>query len=231
MGTNGRYNFDEWQITLTAHALAYGFLSKALYNEPSVDFLAPLFDENLFAEWPLDTDVEHTRRGIDLLAAFGAAWTPDQLPLLTSDYNALFVGPGPLLVHPWESVYLSEEHLIFDVQTLEVREIYRRFGLRAPSSVREPDDHIGLELAFLVHLCSLGLDACERGDIDAFESSLQAQRGFLGDHVLRWAPAFMQRTIEHAATDYYRGVAYLGLGTLETVARVFDLAVQPVEQP
>ncbi len=230
MGTNGRYNFDEWQITLTAHALAYGFLSKALYNEPSADFLAPLFDENLFAEWPLDTDVEHTRRGIDLLAAFGAAWTPDQLALLKSDYNALFVGAGPLLAHPWESVYLSEEHLIFDVQTLEVREIYRRFGLQAPSSVREPDDHIGLELAFLVHLCSLGLDAAERGDIDAFESSLQAQRGFLGDHVLRWAPTFMQRVIEHAATDYYRGVAYLGLGTLETVARVFDLAVQPVGQ-
>lgn len=230
MGTNGRYDFDEWQITLTAHALAYGFLSKALYHEPALDFLAPLFADNLFAEWPLDADVEATRQGIALLSAFGAAWEPDQLALLKSDYAALFVGPGPLLAYPWESVYLSEEHLIFDIQTLEVREIYRRFGLQAPAAIREPDDHIGLELAFLVHLCSLGLDACARGDIDGFERSLQAQRGFLGDHVLRWAPIFMQRVIEHAATDYYRGVAYLGLGALETVARVFDLTIQPVEQ-
>jgi putative dimethyl sulfoxide reductase chaperone len=230
MSTNGRYNFDEWQATLTAHALAYGFLSKALYKEPSADFLTALFEDNLFAEWPLDTDVTVTRQGIDLLTAFGAAWESGQLALLKSDYNALFVGPDQLLAYPWESVYLSEEHLIFDVQTLEVREIYRRFGLQAPSTNREPDDHIGLELAFLVHLCSLGLDACERGDIDAFESSLQAQRGFLGDHVLRWAPTFMQRVIDNAATDFYRGVAYLGLGTLETVARVFDLTIQPVEQ-
>jgi hypothetical protein len=32
--------------------------------------------------------------------------------------------------------------------------------------------------------------------------------------------------IDHAQTDFYRGVAYLGQGTLRAVAELFDLPVE-----
>lgn len=211
--------FQEWQTTLTAFQLAYGFLSKALYEPPQAEFVRQLFADDLFADWPLAAADRHTRSGLHLLRARGDAW---RLEALKEDYAALFVGP-PLLAHPWESVYRSEEGIIFDETTLQVREIYRQFGLQAPLANHEPDDHLGLELALMVHLCGLGIAACEQEDIAALDHALGVQRSFLDDHLLRWAPACLGLVIQRARTDYYRGVAHLGLGTLHAAAGLFAL--------
>ena len=48
---------------------------------------------------------------------------------------------------PPESVYFSEERLVFQEETLQVREWYRRFDLQSVK-LHEPDDHVGLELTF-----------------------------------------------------------------------------------
>jgi TorA maturation chaperone TorD len=123
-------------------------------------------------------------------------------------------------------VYLGKDHILFDEQTVAVRQLYRQFGLQALRQRREPEDHIGLELAFMTHLCSLGLAAIEQADHAALADLLKAQHDFLRDHLLRWAPAFAQAVIQHTNTDYYRGVAYLLLGTLGTVACLFDLDLE-----
>ena len=41
-------------------------------------------------------------------------------------------------------MHRSREGLVFDVQTLQVRDFYRRFGLQSPLLNKEPDDHVAL---------------------------------------------------------------------------------------
>jgi len=42
-----------------------------------------------------------------------------------------------------------------------------------------------------------------------------AQKDFLSDHILKWAPKLADNIIESAATDYYRGIARLLLGLIQ----------------
>jgi TorA maturation chaperone TorD len=223
MSTNGKHTAPDWAVTLTAFDLAFGFLSKAFYEAPTADLIRSLADTDAFADWPLDATDRHTQTGLELLREFTAHWSDETLPDLAWDYTRLFIGPGPVLAPPWESVYLSREHLLFDQQTLEVRQAYACYGLQAPRLNSEPDDHLGLELAFLVHLGSLGLNALQAGQLDDLAGHLDAFKAFLKDHLLRWAPQCLGLVIARANTDYYRGIAYLALGSLEQAAALFEL--------
>ncbi|MBU4215810.1 MAG: molecular chaperone TorD family protein, partial [Actinobacteria bacterium] len=139
---------------------------------------------------------------------------PETLESLRRDYADLFVGPGPLLAPPYESVHLTADRLLFDEPTMQVRSAYRAFDLVAPRLNREPDDHLGLELHFLTELCTRALDAIEAGDEFVLDTTLAAHHGFLTDHVLRWAPDLFGLVAAHATTSFYRGVAALGTATL-----------------
>ena len=153
----GEMSFDEWELTLTAFQIAYGFLSKAFYEEPHADLMEALVDGDLFSEWPLSHTEPATAFGLSLMQDFRTQWNRELLPDLRWDYTRLFIGPGHVLAPPWESVYRSRERLLFDQATLDVRQAYARFGLQAPRLNHEPDDHLGLELAFMFHLCRLGV--------------------------------------------------------------------------
>ena len=212
-----------WQYELTAHALAYGVLSRVFYDEPDEDFVRELANGGVADEWPVGDGNGHVHAGLALLRESLSPWGRETAQALRIDYNRLFLGAGGVPVTPWESVYLSNEHLLFEEQTLAVRRCYSRFGLEAPRLHQEPDDHLGLELAFMLHLCVLALDALEHGDASRFEELIDAQRSFLTDHLLRWAPLCLNRVIEYAGTDYYRGAAHLALGTLAEAASALGL--------
>ncbi len=226
MTSNGFHVSYDWETTLTAYALAYGFLNKVFYEAPTTGFIDALLTDDLFTDWPPGSEEEDTEVGLRLLQSFCHTWSDDQLPDLVWDYTRLFVGPGPVLAPPWESVYLSREHLLFDEQTLQVRQMYAQFGLQAPKLNSEPDDHLGLELAFMVHLCSLGLTAAQMGDTEGVQASLRYQRDFLAGHLLRWAPECCKRVMQNANTDFYRGAAHLTLGTLAQAARLLEIDTQ-----
>jgi TorA maturation chaperone TorD len=124
-------------------------------------------------------------------------------------------------------VYFNDERLLFQEQTQQVRQWYLRYGVEPEHSHTEPDDHIGLELAFLAHLAQRGLQALEQNDPAAFEDSMAAQRGFLAEHLLKWASAWCGLVLEHARTDFYRGVALLTRGALTELAHLFELKLMP----
>ena len=113
--------------------------------------------------------------------------------------------------------------MIFQEQTLQVREWYRRFGLETEKLHKEPDDHIGLELSFLAHLAGLGLKALEDKDEAGLEGSLQAQRQFLHDHPLKWIKFWSGSVEKHAKTDLYRGTAILTRGALMMLAEILGV--------
>jgi TorA maturation chaperone TorD len=214
-----RANNENWTEILTAEALVFGFLNKVFYEKPVGDFVNTLIAEDLFSQWPLSTEDEFTTSGLKILQSLTAGWKEVGIADLEKDYQYLFIGPGHLPAPPWESVYLSVERLVFERQTLEVRQFYARYGLQIPNLYKEPDDHFGLEVAFMAHLCTLGLASIQQENDEALESHLGAQRDFLEEHLLLWAPEFLSQVIKHAQTNYYRGAAYLALGCLVEAAQ------------
>jgi putative dimethyl sulfoxide reductase chaperone len=211
------------QAALTASmddlAAAYNVLSRVLLAPADEALLAELARPDQLQQWPLQRDA-HTARGLELVA--GSLADREGVESLERDYERLFVGPGPLLAPPYESVHLTNDRLLFDAPTFAVRAVYRTHGLSAPQLNREPDDHLGLELAFLAHLCLGTLDALELGDTRAVHALLHAQRAFLDDHLLRWGSNCLSAVAHHAETAFYRGVAELGLGLLAQSDRPLD---------
>ena len=210
----------EWRRRQEEQALAYHFLGRCFYEAPRAGWLAALAGDRLFEAWPFPSRDDGTAAGLALLSAFCANWDPAGLGSLEWDFNRLFVGPGEMLAPPWESVHRSKTKLTFQEPTLQVRELYRRFGVEAPGIHREPDDHLGLELAFLATLSDQAAGAAGRGDTAHVTRCFQSQRDFLRDHLLAWAPACLALVEKHAQTDYYRGAARLVLGSLAESARL-----------
>ena len=209
-----------WQRLQAPQAVAYHFLGRCFHAPPSAEWLAALAEDRLFEAWPLPSDEADTAAGLALLAAYCERWDEAQLGALTWDFNRLFVGPGEMLAPPWESVHRSKKKLTFQEPTLQVRALYEAFGMQAPALHREPDDHLALELDFLATLSERAVEAAGAGDGEQIGRCLQAQRDFLQDHLLAWAPGCLTLVEAHAETDYYRGAARLARGSLAASARL-----------
>lgn len=217
---------------LTGQTLLFGLLGRLLYQEPDREWISSLYQQEIFAESPFAPEQIDIQQGLADLQAWGAGLEgllPEaQFKDLQADYVRLFIGISQVLAPPWESVYFSRERLVFQQQTLEVRGWYRRFGLEVEKLNREPDDHIGLQLSFLAHLASQALAALEADQIEPFDTLLKAQHDFLNEHLLKWEGDWYALVLEHAQTDFYRGVARLVHGALAHTASLLDIS-RPLE--
>lgn len=215
-------NLNTWKTTLMGESLLFGLLGKVLYQDLDKAWLETLIHEDVFAEAPFGADQLEVKRGLELLSRWSdencKGISEDEFKAIKQDHLHLFIGVDKVLAPVWESVYFSEKRLVFQEQTLQVREWFSRFGLQAERLNREPDDHIGLELSFIAHLASLALQAIDSDDRETFEKILQAQRDFLFEHLLRWGPPWAHLVKEHAETDFYRGLAHLTHGALLAAA-------------
>jgi TorA maturation chaperone TorD len=210
-----------------AFSLAAAFLSGILLHPPGEEFLREIRERDLLEDWPILVRDPDTARGIELIKAAVLNDSPGRIQGLTDDFNRLFIGPGPASAPPYESLYVGREKVLFDRSTLQVREAYRRSGFRAREVNRMPDDHIGLELAFISRLCAPlpGREGRKDG------STLPALSRFLGGHTLRWVGTFCRLMAEGARTDFYRGAAFLLMGTLEALADLLGLPSLPGLDP
>jgi TorA maturation chaperone TorD len=188
-------------------ALAYRFVATLYLGQPDAAWLESLVREGLLADFPVPTGNADMVEGLERIAsacdglALGLVTGAD----LRADYDQLFVGPDHLPSPPWESVYRTEERLVFDWPALEVKSEYRKLGLVSikPS---DPDDHVGLELLFMAILAERQAE----GD----EVAQPAQQRFLREHLLQWAPAFCGDVVANARTDLFRGLGLLTRGLL-----------------
>lgn len=218
MKSNGHAAGSQWHTILTGELLLTGLLGKVLYTYPDRDLLAIVSEEDFFTDVPFAETQPAVQRGLALLQNWSQVQksvSPEEtLSQLQADYTRLFIGPGKVLAPLWESVHYGEERLIFQQETLAVRQWYQRFGLEAVDLYHEPDDHIGLELAFLAHLAGRALAALEQGEPQTLALLLQVQRQFLSAHLFKWAFGWCALVGEHSQTDFYRGIAQLVEGTL-----------------
>ena len=215
-------DLNAWKTTLTGEVLLFGLLGKILYQDLDKAWLETLIHEDVFAEVPFGGEQTEVCRGLELLSRWSKenqdGISNQEFKGLKQDQLRLFIGTDRVLAPVWESVYFSEKHLVFQEQTMLVREWFSRFGLQAERLNREPDDHIGLEFSFIAHLASLAIQTIDLEDDEVFEEKLQAQRDFLFEHLLRWGPSWAKLVKQYAETDFYRGLAHLSHGALLAAA-------------
>ncbi len=137
---------------------------------------------------------------------------------LEADFNRLFAGPGQPLAPPWESYYLNRDHLLFQEETLKIRELYRKYDLIDVRTTNEPDDSLALEFGFVSELSLRGWNATLSSDDAQLGEILTELRDFMNSHLLRWAPDCLHLVLDNAFTGYYRAAANLSLGTLAQTA-------------
>ena len=192
-----------------AYGMGFRFLCQVYLEAPSEKFNEEIFRNNLFFEWPVAENQKNVSRGLKILQDYSGHWRSEWLVALKRDYTRLFIGLEKILAPPYASVYLSEDHLLYGNPVLDVRRFYKKFGLSVNPMNRVPDDHIGFELYCLSFLCR--------------NETQEALREFLSDHLNTWLPSFLPLVKKKSETDYYRGIALLTLGLVESLSNYLDI--------
>ncbi len=184
------------------------FFSKILTEAPSQDMLDYLVQEQIIKNWPLPIDDEQGKDSLELLERVLEKAPENLYEDLKEDYFTLFE-MSPARCHIHESVWLSNDNLLYDEQTFAVRACYAKYGLQAVDSERGPDDHLGLELSFVAYL----LNRYEEQEEGRTEVLADIQY-FLDEHLMKWGPKCLEKISQEAGTDFYCAVGLLLLSTL-----------------
>ncbi len=217
-------NFAE---ALIAEELTLGLLGKLWFEFPEAEYISSLAGEGVFDEIPIGNEQPAVQEGLALLNAWAKeqkdGLSEEAFDSIRSDYTRLFIGPGKVLAPPWESFYFNETRSIFQEQTLEVRDWYHRFDLESVKIRKEPDDHLGLELAFLAHLAGQASYALEAQDQAEFGRLLAAQRQFAEAHLFTWFNSWFKLVEKDARTDFFRGLALVTRGVLLEISTILEI--------
>lgn len=197
---------------LTTSFLTLGRLHLKAPDEATLAAIRGMLDE-----WPLPA-AGHTATGLQALQLSADRFESAQA--IRVDHDRLYGVSARAAVAPFESVHRGDDGLVFDVQTLEVRQAYTQLGLEAPNLNREPDDHIGLEFDFIGQALLGAMDAQDNG-LDA-DPEFAVATAFLNEHLLAWAPAMLSKVSELAGTAFMQGVAELSLGALEALTQTLS---------
>jgi anaerobic sulfite reductase subunit A len=126
---------------------------------------------------------------------------------LAVEYAGLFLGVWGKPAHPSESYYLTDRQLVMQRPRDDVLNLYRAMGLERAGEFKEPEDHIALELQFMAHLCAMTNVALKSGNFKDARKYLDAQRGFLDEHLGKWVPKLASDVLKSARREYYGAIA------------------------
>lgn len=201
----------------------YYFLGYVLYNKLNLENFNNLKIKE-YIEKLIQIDSDNEVPGLSYLQEFLNAKEDyqDFIDFTRDEFQKMFEGPGKLLAPPWESVYLSEEKLMFEEQTINVREFYGRYGMQISNFGAEPDDHIGLELQFMALLTKKSIESLEKNNINAFKQVMKAQEDFLTQHLLLWVIEFSDLMYQGVKSPFYRGLALFLPWYLENDAEIIS---------
>lgn len=134
------------------------------------------------------------------------------------------VKSGYGLPPPYESVHRSAAPGS-DIG-LAVMRHYASAGLN-PVETGAPPDHLGVELRFLALLCYSECAAWRNGQEEEALRTLAAERSFLDQQLLRWAPRYWEQARVESRNDFYRKLASFAQVVLnEDGARIDSLLLE-----
>ena len=118
---------------------------------------------------------------------------------LDASYADLFLGVAPGSMVPQESVYYSAEKVTHQKPFFEVCDLMADHGYAKPHGCVEPEDCLGLEWLFYLHL---------------LERDANAAASFKAAHMDNWMPQALQAIAEADDIGYYAGMANIARALL-----------------
>lgn len=128
---------------------------------------------------------------------------------LAADYAGIYLN-GACTASPYESVWLTDEHLTCQLPMFELRALYEQAGLAVDDWRKRYDDHFVLQFQYLAHrLRDPAVPLDELGH-------------FLDWHVFHWFPDFAKAVTLRGDTDFYRALAVLTADWLECLRALIE---------
>ncbi|WP_434515687.1 molecular chaperone [Dechloromonas sp. ARDL1] len=145
----------------------------------------------------------------------------ESLDELAADFAAIYLN-NSLGASPYESVWLSDDHLACAAPMFELRELYAAAGLQAVDWRNRFDDHFVLQLQYLrLILVDPTVD-------------LKSAAAFIDEHLGYWFPDFAQRVSMQCGTRFYAALVELThvwlLRFRRLLDEVYDLPIPSREQ-
>lgn len=139
----------------------YYFLSWLYLEGPSQE----LVEDLIHGKFQLEYRNREIEEGVKLLRKWAEGMEDVREGYLDAqdEFARLFIGPGKPLVSPYQSVY--EEGTPYGKATLRMKEIYAEAEVSKGAGVKEPEDHIGMELAFMGFLCNRISSLADKSEI------------------------------------------------------------------
>jgi TorA maturation chaperone TorD len=211
---------DQLQAMMTnlleIRSFAYDVLRIFFQQEPNLQLLKELEKGHYMKDFPFSDDHYLIQEGVKNILAFFEINEPEKIfEQLHWDYTRMFIGPYELPAPLWESAYLNKDGLLFQKETLMVRQEYLKYNLLPAQFGQEADDHLGLELDFIYQLNQVAMEAIKQGDIAKATEILTDQAKFIEQHLLKWVPLLKEKIITHAKFDFYKGMVKILHGFLE----------------
>lgn len=123
---------------------------------------------------------------------------------LVLDYTGLFVGPFQLIAAPYGSVYLEKNRRLMGDTTIAIQRCYAAEDLKV--EVKQPPDHIAVELEFMSFLCSKEARALELQKENESDRLHSLQSDFFTT-AMSWIPDFCDCMKDGAQTAFYKSLA------------------------
>lgn len=197
----------------------YGLLSRLFRCEITPELL----DELHGLRYRVSTGNALMDEGHRQIATYLSGIWANTVTELAADYMRVFFGhgyDGHAAAYPFESVYASEKRLLMQDARDEVLALYRAAGLAKRDSWKEGEDHMALELEYMQILVLRTIDALRADRQDEAYGFVKCQQSFMEDHIGAWAPLLCEQMRIFAKTDFYRGLANVTEGFLETDGRL-----------
>ena len=134
---------------------------------------------------------------------------------LAVDFTGAFAGTSSWkgrYATPYESVFTSEEGLLFQDSYHEVYRLYRQNSVRKSPGYDFPDDHLSYLCEFQALLASRAVRALETNVAECALEQVRLAQHVLHDHILSWFDDFEELALHLVKTRFYRGVLKMSKG-------------------
>jgi TorA specific chaperone len=134
---------------------------------------------------------------------------------LSKEFTLLFDGVGgPRTASPYESAYSGFSARLFQAPTSEMKALLRTADVSISCDVKEPADHLSIELALLGRMMREG-------------TSRRNQFALLDLHLMAFTPMFADKCLKADRTGFYAAAADLMLGFLRALREAFGDRSRP----
>ena len=135
---------------------------------------------------------------------------------LQIEYTYLFINAVPHVpAPPYESAY-TDRGLLMGEPVSQVLQAYRKAGLNLRLDHDNLPDHIATEIEFMFYLVQQEFKQDNVDDNSVCNTWQERQKCFLEEHLARWSPLFFSNVVSYSRKDFYRLVAQLCEGFLNT---------------